>query len=117
MCFKNQIYTKTLWEHLHNEMIPIRCTVAQRYVEHGTLIQNFLVSSKIFYEKHLLLLENNTQGGISSVMDCSYDEMDVNKKLLYLDANILYDWEMSQNLPACEFKNYRFLGSKIRIKC
>ena len=52
----------------------------------------------------LLLLENNIRGGISSVMgdrDVQYDE---NKQILYIDANNLYGWAMSQYLPTGEFE-------------
>ena len=29
--------------------------------------------------------------------------LDVNKQILYIDANILYGWAMSQNLPTGNF--------------
>ena len=52
----------------------------------------------------LLLLENNIRGGISSVMNDRYIESDENTKLLYIDANNLYGWAMSQYLPTGEFE-------------
>ena len=52
----------------------------------------------------LLLLENNIRGGISSVMGPRYIESDTNTKLLYIDANNLYGWAMSQYLPTGHFK-------------
>ena len=52
----------------------------------------------------LLLLENNIRGGIASVMGPRYIESDENTKLLYIDANNLYGWAMSQYLPTSEFE-------------
>ena len=52
----------------------------------------------------LLLLENNIRGGISSVMGPRYIESDTNTKLLYIEANNLYGWAMSQYLPTSEFE-------------
>ena len=55
----------------------------------------------------LLLLENNIRGGISSVMGPRYIESNENTKLLYIDANNLYGWAMSQYLPTGDFKKKR----------
>ena len=55
----------------------------------------------------LLLLENNIRGRISSVMGPRYIESNENTKLLYIDANNLYGWAMSQYLPTGDFKKMR----------
>ena len=52
----------------------------------------------------ILLLENNIRGGISSVMGDRYIKSDKNKKNLYIDANNLYGWAMSESLPYDEIK-------------
>ena len=52
----------------------------------------------------ILLLENNLRGGISSVMGDRYVKSDKNKKILYIDANNLYDWAMSESIPYDEIK-------------
>ena len=52
----------------------------------------------------ILLLENNIRGGISSVMGDRYIKSDKNKKILYIDANNLYGWAMSESLPYDEIK-------------
>ena len=52
----------------------------------------------------LLLLENNIRGGISSVMGDRTVESNENKQILYIDANNLYGWAMSQYLPTSEFE-------------
>ena len=52
----------------------------------------------------ILLLENNNRGGISSVMGDRYIKSDENKKILYIDANNLYDHSMSEPLPYDEIK-------------
>ena len=51
----------------------------------------------------LLLLENNIRGGISGVMGPRYLKSDENTKILYIDANNLYGWAMSQYLPMWKF--------------
>ena len=56
----------------------------------------------------LLLPENNTRGGISSVMGPRYIESVENTKLLYINANILYGWAMSQYLPTSNFEKLCF---------
>ena len=52
----------------------------------------------------ILLLENKIRGGISSVMGDRYIKSDKNKKILYIDANNLYGWAMSESLPYDEIK-------------
>ena len=52
----------------------------------------------------ILLFENNVRGGISSVMGDRYIKSDENKKILYIDANNLYGWAMSEYLPYDEIK-------------
>ena len=52
----------------------------------------------------ILLLENNIRGGISSVMGDRYVKSNENKKILYIDANNLYGWAMSQYLPYDDIK-------------
>ena len=53
----------------------------------------------------MVLLENNIRGGVSSVMDDGHVVSDVNKQILYIDANNLYGWAMSQPLPTGDFEN------------
>ena len=52
----------------------------------------------------ILLLENNIRGRISSVMGDRYVESDENEKILYVDANNLYDHSISQPFPYHEIK-------------
>ena len=52
----------------------------------------------------ILLLENNIRGRISSVMGDRHIKSDKNKKILYIDANNLYGWAMSESLPYDEIK-------------
>ena len=47
----------------------------------------------------ILLLENNIRGRISSVMGDRYVKSDDHKNILYIDANNLYGYAMSQSLP------------------
>ena len=60
-----------------------------------------------------LLSENNInmRGGISSVMGDRHVQSTsggVNKQILYIDANNLYGWAMSQYLPTGEFEKLHF---------
>ena len=64
----------------------------------------------------LLLLENNIRGGISSVMGPRYIESDENTKLLYIDANNLNRWAMSQYFPTGTFENFIFHNSMNKEK-
>ena len=60
-------------------------------------------------DKHLLLLlENNIRGGTSSVMGDRFVESNENKQILYIDANNLYGWAMSQYLPTGTFEKLYF---------
>ena len=52
----------------------------------------------------ILLLENNIRGGVSSIMGSRYVKSDEDKKILYVDANNLYGWAMSEYLPYDEIK-------------
>ena len=52
----------------------------------------------------ILLLENKIRGGISSVRGDRYVESSENKKIFYVDGNILYGWAMSEYLPYDENK-------------
>ena len=66
-----------------------------------------LTNIKLDYIKDkdiLLLLENNIRGGISSVMGDRHVHSDENEQILYIDANNLYGWAMSQYLPTGEFE-------------
>jgi len=48
-------------------------------------------------DKQLILsLENNFRGGISSIMGDRCIKSDENEKILYIDANNLYGWAMSE---------------------
>ena len=49
-------------------------------------------------------MENNSRGGVSSVMGYQYVKSDENKKIIYLDANNLYGHSMSQPLPYDKIK-------------
>ena len=72
----------------------------------GLKLTNFKLD--FIKDKQLLsLLENNIRGAISSVMGPRYFELNENTKLLYIDANNLYGWAMSQYPPTGDFKKMR----------
>ena len=47
----------------------------------------------------ILLIGNNTRGGKTSVLGSRYIKSDEIKKILYIDANNLYGWVISESLP------------------
>ena len=47
-------------------------------------------------------------GGVSSIMGERLVTSEVNKQILYIDANILYGWAVSQCLPTGEFEKLSF---------
>ena len=55
-------------------------------------------------EELILLLENNIRGGLSSIMGDSCVKSGESEKILYIDANNLYGWAMTQSLPYGEIK-------------
>ena len=59
-----------------------------------------------------LMYENGKRGGISQVGRMRYAARDSNHKLLYLDANNLYGWAMTQLLPTGGFKWHSDEGVK-----
>ena len=52
----------------------------------------------------ILLLENTIRGSLSSIVDNRYVKSVEKKKILYVDANKLYGWAMSQYLSYDEIK-------------
>ena len=46
-----------------------------------------------------------------------YFDLYENTKLLYIDANNLYGWAMSQNLPTGDFKKIKFLENDDSVQC
>ena len=54
-----------------------------------------------------MLLENVIRGGIGNVLGERYVKSDENNKILYVDANNIYDHSMSQLLPFDEIKFYK----------
>ena len=55
----------------------------------------------------ILLIENIIRGRISSPMGYRYVETDENKTILYIDANSLCGWALSEYLPCDEIKFVR----------
>ena len=52
----------------------------------------------------ILFLENSTRGGIKSVMGDRYVKSDDNRKIIYMDASVLYGHSISQILPCDEIE-------------
>ena len=52
----------------------------------------------------ILILENNIRGGKSNNMGDRHAQSDENIKLLFVDANKLYGWALSEYLPYDENK-------------
>ena len=58
----------------------------------------------------ILLLEYNVRGGIGSVMGGKYKKSDENKKILYVDANILYGHSTSQPFHSMKLNLIKMLN-------
>ena len=68
-------------------------------------LKNTDIKLQTFQDTELILtLENNIRGGIGPVFGDRYVVSDDNKKIFYVDANILYGWTMSQLLPCDEIE-------------
>ena len=52
----------------------------------------------------ILLIENNIRGGFSSVLGSRYVKSEENKKMVYIDADNLHGWAMSESLRYDEIK-------------
>ena len=52
----------------------------------------------------ILALENNLRGGLRSDMGDRFGKCNENKRVLYLDANNLYAWALSESLPYDKIK-------------
>ena len=79
-----------------------------------TKIKLELFSDEEQHKDMFLMIEKGIRGGVSTIstryakannkyMD-NYDETKPSKYLIYLDANNLYGWGMSQNLPTHDFE-------------
>ena len=83
---------------------PLYCVSLPGYISQCGM--NYTINKfKTLQDKDFnLTLENNIRGGISSVMGDRYVKSNANKKVLYVDANNLYGWAMSEYLPWDEYK-------------
>ena len=86
------------------EIIPLYCYSLPGHTCKARFNYTKVKLDYIKESKLLLLLENNIRGRISSVMGDRYIKLDDNKKLLYIDANSVYGWAMSQYLPTGDFE-------------
>ena len=83
---------------------PIYCVCLPGYTWQCGLKYSDIKLQTFQDEELILLLENNIQGCILSVMGDRYVVSDDIKKILYVDANYLYGWAMSQMLPHNEIE-------------
>ncbi len=85
---------------------PLYCVSLPGYTWHCGLKYTEIELEYIKNPDMLLCIENNIRGGISSVMGDRYVKSNEQTKILYLDANNLYGWAMSQNMP---YKDFEFV--------
>ena len=98
------MYLETLWKTREYKINPLYSYSLPGYTWKAGLKLTNIKLDFIKDENLLLLLENNIRGGISSVMGDRHVQSDENKQILYIDANNLYGWAMSQYLPTGEFE-------------
>ena len=83
---------------------PLHCVSLPGYTYQCALKYTDIKLQTLQDKDLILTLENNIRGGISSVMGDRYVKSDDNKKIIYMDATILYGHSMSQMLPYDEIK-------------
>ena len=83
---------------------PLYCVSLPGYTWQCGLKYTGIKLQTLQNEDMILLLENNIRGGLSSVMGDRYIKSDENKKTLYVDANNLYGYSISEPLPYDEIK-------------
>ena len=105
MYYNSLTCSKTLLRSLHLNRDPLYSYSLPGYTWKAGLKLTKIKLDFIKDKQLLLLLENNIRGGISSVMGPRFIESNEKTKLLYIDANNLYGWAMSQYLPTGDFKN------------
>ena len=95
-------FIKVSFEEYGNN--PLYCVSLPGYTYQYVLKYTDIKLQNLQDEDLILLIENNIRGGISSVMGDRYVNSDENKKILYMDATILYGHSMSQMLPYDEIE-------------
>ena len=103
------MYSKTLWSSTREyNFNPLYSYSLPGYTwKAGLKLTN--IKLDFIKDKDLLLfLENNIRGGISSVMGDRFVESNESKQILYIDADNLYGWAMSQYLPTGTFEKLYF---------
>lgn len=53
----------------------------------------------------ILMVEQNIRGGLSYIGDRLCEKLDSNEEMIYIDANNLYGYAMSQHLPISDFRS------------
>ena len=87
---------------------PLHSYSAPVYTWKACLKMNKIKREVIEDKEIFLPIENNLRGGISRVMGDRHVVSDVNEQILYIDANNLYGWAMSQYLPTSELQKLPF---------
>ena len=83
---------------------PLFCVSLPGYTWQCGLKYTEIILQTLQDKDLILTLENNIRGGISIVMGDHYVKSDENKKILYMDATILYGNSMIQPLPYDEIE-------------
>ena len=83
---------------------PLYCVSLPAYTWECGLKYTRITLQTLPDEDMILLLENSIREGISSVMGDRYVTSEEFEKTLYIDANFLYGWAMSQYLPYNDIK-------------
>ena len=85
-------------------IIPLYCVSLPGYIWQCGMNYTDIKLQTLQDKDMILFLENNIGGGISSVLGDRFVKSDEIKKMLYVDANKLYGWAMSEYLPCDEIK-------------
>ena len=78
---------------------PLYCVSLPGYTWQCGLKYTGMNLQTLQHKDMILILENIISAGVSSVMGDRYVKSDEDKKILYIAANNLYGWAMSEPLP------------------
>ena len=87
-----------------NGISPLYCVSLPAYTWQCGMKHTDIKLQTLQDKDMILLLKINIRDAISSVMGNRFVKSDENKKILYVDANDLYGWAMSEYLHYDEIK-------------
>ena len=98
------VFEKFIKLSIEEYEINLLCTVSLPGYTWQCGMKHTDIKLQTLQDKDTILILENDRVGIGSVMGDRFVKPDENKKILYVDANKLYGWAMSEHLPNDEIK-------------